>query len=221
MNDSSSSSIVSTVRQKPVLWVIGLIVLVALGWLVLRPSSAPTVATAYHEVRRGDFTVSVVEGGTLSAVSEVSIRNEVEGTARIISIVPEGSYVKKGDLLVELDSAQAQDQVNLQQINFEKAKFAVEQARAPAGNPAQRDQQRFPGGGTQAQVRQDRPGQIRAGPALVDLVEASNKVVQAEAQLVGQSRHLRQFHQPGRQEATRPNRRWTATAWPCSTCATR
>src|SRR4051794_15558681 len=65
--------------------------------------------TAYYEVQRGDFTVTVLDRGTLTAVSETSVRSEVEGTARIIYIVPEGTYVKKGDLLVELDSSQAQD----------------------------------------------------------------------------------------------------------------
>ena len=61
-------------------------------------------------------------------MDEVSIRSEVEGTARIIRIVPEGSYVKTGDLLVELDSSASQDAVNLQQIAVEKARFALIQA---------------------------------------------------------------------------------------------
>ena len=117
-------------RRHPALSGAAGLALLVLAFLLLRPSRPAGEATAYHEVRRGDFTVSVVEGGTLSAVSEIIIRSEVEGTARIISIVPEGSYVKKGDLLIELDSASAQDQVNLQQINYEKAKFAVEQALA-------------------------------------------------------------------------------------------
>jgi HlyD family secretion protein len=83
---------------------------------------------SYHEVKRADFLISIVEGGTLEAVNAVVIRNEVEGTARIIFIVPEGSYVKKGDLLVELDSSASQDAVNQQQINVEKAQFALIQA---------------------------------------------------------------------------------------------
>ncbi|MCB1128959.1 MAG: hypothetical protein KDM81_20845, partial [Verrucomicrobiae bacterium] len=86
--------------------------------------------TAFYDVKRGDFVVSVVEGGTIEAVNEVVIRNEVEGTARIIYIVPEGSYVQKGDRLVELDSSQAQDQVNQQDIAFQKAQFAFIQAQA-------------------------------------------------------------------------------------------
>jgi HlyD family secretion protein len=82
----------------------------------------------FVEMKRSDLVISVVEGGTLEAVNEVVIRNEVEGTSRIIFIVREGTYVKKGDLLVELDTAQAQDQLNQQQIAFEKAQFAQVQA---------------------------------------------------------------------------------------------
>ncbi|MCL4180806.1 MAG: efflux RND transporter periplasmic adaptor subunit, partial [Verrucomicrobia bacterium] len=109
--------------------VVAAVVILLIVFMVLRSSTAKTADTAYFEVRRGDFTVSIVEGGTLEAVNEVGIRNEVEGTSRIIYIVPEGSYVQKDDLLVELDSSQAQDQYNQQQINFEKAQFALIQAR--------------------------------------------------------------------------------------------
>jgi HlyD family secretion protein len=99
-----------------------------LAVLAFKASRPAETARSFFEVRRGDFLVSIVEGGTLQAVNEVSIRNEVEGTARIIFIVPEGSSVKQGDLLVELDSSAAQDAVNLQQINVEKAQFAFVQA---------------------------------------------------------------------------------------------
>ncbi|MEM7386152.1 MAG: hypothetical protein AAF514_14520, partial [Verrucomicrobiota bacterium] len=74
----------------------------------------------YHEVKRGEFLVSIVEGGTLEAVSEEVVRNEVDGESRIIFIVPEGTTVKKGDLVVELDSAEADDELNQQQISYEK-----------------------------------------------------------------------------------------------------
>jgi HlyD family secretion protein len=100
-------------------------VLMAAAWL--RPSKTQA-SNSFFTVKKGDFLISVVEGGTLQAVNEVIIRNEVEGTARVIFIVPEGSYVKKGGLLVELDSASAQDQVNQQLIAVEKAQFALIQA---------------------------------------------------------------------------------------------
>jgi HlyD family secretion protein len=116
------------VRQRPIVSaVIGGVLIVAVTAFLLRPS-APVQASSYYEVKRGDFLISIVEGGTLDAVEEVSIRNDVEGTARIIFIVPEGSYVKQGDLLVELDSSASQDAVNVQQIAVEKARFALIQA---------------------------------------------------------------------------------------------
>ncbi|HEY5914658.1 MAG TPA: efflux RND transporter periplasmic adaptor subunit [Verrucomicrobiae bacterium] len=172
------------VRRRPVLTGVVVLVIVVLVVLLLRPSRPATEATAYHEVRRGDFTVSVVEGGTLAAVSEIIIRSEVEGTARIISIVPEGSYVKKGDLLVELDSASAQDQVNLQQINYEKAKFGVEQAIAQFEIQKSATNSDYLAAQLKLKLAKINLEKYEQGQRLVDLVEASNKLVQAQAQLV-------------------------------------
>ena len=134
-------------------------------------------------MRRGPFTVSIVEPGNLSAVNEVSVRSEVEGTARIIFIVPEGSFVKKGDLLVELDSAAAQDQVNLQQINYEKARFGLIQAQeqlAIQSNTVASDISATELKLEFARLDLERYDQ---GQRVADLVEASNKMVQAESQL--------------------------------------
>ena len=120
--------LVRTAKARPKLVAgIGLAILVIAVMIFARPGP-PAQTLSCYETKRGDFLVSVVEGGTLEAVNEVSIRSEVEGTARIIFIVPEGSNVKKGDLLVELDSSSSVDAVNLQQINVEKAQFALVQA---------------------------------------------------------------------------------------------
>jgi len=169
-------------RRRPVFLAGAAILLLVLASWLLRPRPSQG-STAFFEVRRGDFTVSIVEGGTLAAVSEVSVRNEVEGTARIIYIVPEGTYVKKDDLLIELDSAQAQDQVNQQQIALEKAQFALIQAEA------QLDIQRSTTNSDirAAQLKYDLAlldlERFRQGKRLVDLIEATNKLVQVEAQL--------------------------------------
>ncbi|HOX57076.1 MAG TPA: efflux RND transporter periplasmic adaptor subunit [Candidatus Paceibacterota bacterium] len=171
-------------RRHPVLSGIAGLALLALVVLWLWPAKPAGEATAYHEVKRGDFTVSVVEGGTLSAVSEIIIRSEVEGTARIISIVPEGSYVKKGDLLIELDSATAQDQVNLQEINYEKAKFAVEQALAQLEIQKSATNSEYLAAQLKLKLARIDLEKYEQGQRLVDLVEASNKLVQAQAQLV-------------------------------------
>lgn len=120
--------LIRRVKERPRLVAgIGLAALAVLVIVFARPRQQAQTVSCY-EVKRGDMLVSVVEGGTVEAVNEVSIRSEVEGTARIIFIVPEGNNAKKGDLLVQLDSSSSEDQVNLQQINVEKAQFALVQA---------------------------------------------------------------------------------------------
>jgi HlyD family secretion protein len=117
------------IRARPA-WVIGgVLVALVVGVMFYTASRPAKEATSYYEVRRGDFLISVVEGGSIEALREVVVRNQVEGTSRIIYIVPEGTYVREGDLIVELDSAGAQDALNQQLINFEKSQFALTQAR--------------------------------------------------------------------------------------------
>ncbi|MDG3003482.1 efflux RND transporter periplasmic adaptor subunit [Paludisphaera mucosa] len=53
---------------------------------------------------------------------------EKPGSTRIISILPEGTPVKKGDLVCELDSASFRDELKAQQIRWLQAKSYVEQA---------------------------------------------------------------------------------------------
>ncbi len=123
-------SILGWARRRPILAAaVGLVAVAVLAVAFYSASRPPAQQFTFYEVKRGDFLISIVEGGTLQAVSEQVIRNEVEGTARIIFIVPEGSNVKKGDLLVELDSSSSQDAVNQQQISVEKAQFGVIQAQ--------------------------------------------------------------------------------------------
>ncbi len=128
--NSESKPIAQAARKRPVLAAAAVIaILVIVIIMVSRGGGNNEQTTAYHEVKRGNLLISVVEGGSLQAVSEVSIRNMVEGTGRIIRIAPEGTFVKKGDLLVELDSSSAQDQVNQQEITVRRADLELLQAR--------------------------------------------------------------------------------------------
>ena len=126
-------NLVTLIRQHPLLAGIVVLGTVLVVTLALRASAPEKNDSGFFEVRRGNFLISIVEGGNIEAVNEDIIRSEVEGTARVIFIVPEGKVVKKGDLLVKLDSSQIQDAVNQQQINVEKAQFAVVQAEAALG----------------------------------------------------------------------------------------
>ena len=98
--------------------VIGVIIVV---WFLSSLGGGSDLKESYYEVKRGDFLVSVTAGGTLEAVNQEVIRNEVDGNSRVIFIIPEGTVVKEGDLLVELDGAEAEEQLNQQKLSYEKA----------------------------------------------------------------------------------------------------
>ena len=105
--------------------------LIAIAAIVgFRKWSAPKAeAQQFFKVKRGDMLISVVEGGALKAVKESIIRSEFEGISRIISIVPEGTYAKQGDILVELDSSELKDRVNQQEVTYQNNDFAFIQAK--------------------------------------------------------------------------------------------
>ncbi|MBI5684386.1 MAG: efflux RND transporter periplasmic adaptor subunit [Verrucomicrobia bacterium] len=104
------------------------VLLVVVAWLATSVTQGTATLRTYYTVKRGDFLISVVEGGTLRSLNEFSIRSEVETMTKIISIVPEGSSVRKGDLLVQLDSSQIKESMESQEITLEGSRFALVQA---------------------------------------------------------------------------------------------
>ncbi|MFA6560719.1 MAG: efflux RND transporter periplasmic adaptor subunit [Verrucomicrobiia bacterium] len=104
------------------------VVVALVVWLASSAAHTNGTQRTYYTVKRGDFLISVVEGGTLRALNEFSIRSEVETMTKIISIVPEGSSVRKGELLVQLDSSQIKESMDSQEITLENSRFALLQA---------------------------------------------------------------------------------------------
>ena len=54
---------------------------------------------------------------------------EKPGSTRIVSILPEGTEVKKGELVCQLDSSAFDDELKVQLIRFASAKSWLDQAR--------------------------------------------------------------------------------------------
>lgn len=89
------------------------------------------VLTAQVEV--GRFVFEVVEAGEVESSSNVEVRCEVQsrnsnGTA-ILEIVPEGTYVQKGDLLARLDDSALQSELLQQQLACNSSETLVVQAK--------------------------------------------------------------------------------------------
>lgn len=118
----------SPAKPALIMGVIGALVIVI--WFLSYLGGDGGTSDSFYPIKRGDFLVSVNAGGTLEAVNQEVIRNEVDGSSRVIYIIPEGSVVKEGDLLVELDSAEAEEQLNQQKLSYEKAVQEFEAAKA-------------------------------------------------------------------------------------------
>ena len=94
-------------KQRPiVITVVAVAALMVIGAIVLKlfvfEEKDPTKEMPTFEVKQGPLRISIIESGTMNAREQVVIKNEVEGTTTILSLVPEGALVKKGDLLWHL-----------------------------------------------------------------------------------------------------------------------
>jgi RND family efflux transporter MFP subunit len=91
-----------------------------------------------YTVTKADLPIVVTERGSLESQLETTIRCEVENSSfdrsssgtQIIFIVPNGSAVKEGELLIELDSAAIRDRLDTQQLSYDRSVSQLIQAKA-------------------------------------------------------------------------------------------
>ncbi|MFT4559071.1 MAG: efflux RND transporter periplasmic adaptor subunit [Planctomycetales bacterium] len=96
-----------------------------------------------YTVQRGDLPIVVTESGDLESQKKTKIICEVESVSfersssngtQILSIVPDGTFVKADELLVELDSAPLEERVDTQTLATEKASLEQVQASVKYDN---------------------------------------------------------------------------------------
>jgi len=80
-------------------------------------------------VERADLPITVKENAEMQALRETIVRSGVEGQSTIISIVPEGTMVQKGDLLFELDVSELVEKRATQAIAVTRAEAAWHQSQ--------------------------------------------------------------------------------------------
>lgn len=113
-------------------WVMIALVVVAVIWLLtFQSKTVPTVGVTpvLVEAEFGPLKIAVNAAGTLKPRDQVVVANTLEGQTTILSIVDEGTKVKKGDLLIELDASALQNKLVDQQIVVQSAKASYVRAR--------------------------------------------------------------------------------------------
>jgi HlyD family secretion protein len=82
-------------------------------------SSSSRDAGDFYTVERGELTINITETGTIKSRDQHIVKSQVEGRTSIIYVIDEGTLVKEGELLIELDSSDLQDRLVDQQIQVE------------------------------------------------------------------------------------------------------
>ena len=105
----------------------------------------PTQDLIFHTVKISNLPITVVERGNLESQQNLKVISEVDDIRGdgidghpIIDIVPNGTEVKQGDLLVEFDSASHQERLDEQILETETA--VAEQIQADVAYKNQKSQ---------------------------------------------------------------------------------
>ena len=112
-----------------------LIILSLLAWGVLgsvgsseKGTRASMGVSELFEVRRGGFDIRIPASGELKSENQIDIRNQVESEAVVISLVDEGSVVKRGDVLFALNDEKIQENIRNAEIERSQAENEVKTA---------------------------------------------------------------------------------------------
>ena len=97
------------------------------GWRTMGAGTDSAERPLAVVARKGTMRVVVTERGNLEAVNTVDGINELNGMqVKIIQIVPEGTKVKKGDMVVKFDTSEIEKSIAQQKLKASQARSKIE-----------------------------------------------------------------------------------------------
>lgn len=175
--------------RRRAVWLALLVVVLAttvyvLGQTRSAAESAPSFVT--EPVTRGNLSVSVTANGTLQPTRTVTIGSELSGTVSRV-LVDINDVVKKGQLLLELDTAKLRDQIKRSSATLAQAQAKVAQTvatvkEAQASLARLEDVSRLSGGKVPSQTELD-AARAALDRAQADEASARASVADARAAL--------------------------------------
>ena len=109
--------------------IVGLVAIVGFAGFAFWSNRVSAAEYMTAKVERGNLRNTVTATGVLQAVTTVQVGSQASGTISAL-YVDFNSIVKKGQVIAQLDPAQAQAQVQQAQANLENARASLTQARA-------------------------------------------------------------------------------------------
>ena len=175
--------------RRPMVWAgVVLLALVAAGLWYWQASRSANAAPSYttQTVARGNLTLTVTANGTLQPTRSISIGSELSGTVLKVN-VDVNDHVKKGQVLVELDTAKLRDQILRSRASLAVAKAKVAQTvatvkEARAGLARFEEVARLSGGKVPSKTELD-TARATLERAIADEASARASVTDAQAAL--------------------------------------
>ena len=81
-------------------------------------------------LQTGDLRVSVLEQGTLESSNNTEIKCQIRGYSTVTYVIPSGTYVNQGDVLVRLDTKRLEDQIGKFTTDAHVARATYERTKA-------------------------------------------------------------------------------------------
>lgn len=92
------------------------------------PSGARPRTSDLFEVTRSAFEITTTALGELRARNQIEIRNRLEAETAIVEIIPEGSTVAKGDVLIKLNAETIRTKIEEESLALETARAQLVEA---------------------------------------------------------------------------------------------
>ena len=118
-------------RNRWLIWLlapIGALLLVGTFWLMSSRIGTGTGAIGggnFYNVHPIDMNVTIAKDGELGAVNNIDIICRVEGQTTVQTLIKEGSFVKKGDVLITLDSSAIKQKIEDTTLELQSAEAAL------------------------------------------------------------------------------------------------
>ena len=119
--------------KKNIILISALIIIILAVWFVFFNKSASD--DVIIKPKKGEFEVTVTTTGELQAKNSIEIRGPSEARAigiwnmKITRLIPEGSVVKEGNFVAELDKSEIMNQIKDVELSIKKNESEFLQAR--------------------------------------------------------------------------------------------
>lgn len=174
--------------------VAAIVILVAVGAMASRQIKPPERVIPTIKVQRGDVQIDVVTDGEFRAPKSASlVAPTVNGTLQIVYMVPTGTKVKTGDLIIEFDPSEQQYNFEQAESQFKQAEQEIIKAKADSDVLAAQDQTallkaKFDVRRAELEVqRNELLSEIDARKNNLNLEEAKRKLAQLESDIKARS----------------------------------